>query len=80
MKINNPNINPKRPILVASIIEYNKIAKHLDGLGYTWDSKGKLITTNFFTPKEFPLYLYCYSNKTVFWSLTLDNIHNYNGE
>ena len=80
MKINNPNINPKRPILINNITDYNRVLKHLDGLGYTWHTGKNLTKTILHQPPNFPFYLYCHNTKKVYYSPEISITYEYNKE
>lgn len=73
MKVNNPIIDVKKPILVNNKDEYNVKVHKLTKMGYKWLSGNKLTE---YIPMCFPTYLYCYSDFTIVWDDQKD-MYNY---
>ena len=76
MKINKP-FNYKVPILINSLDCYLTIAKQLKNLGFVWNGSGLDLKSYNILVVDYPIYLYCYSNKKVCYSNKLE-VHDFN--
>ena len=80
MKVNNPLVDVFKPITIKDENHYNHVIKILDGMGYMLGNNNSLFTLGFYDSIAPKNYLYCYSDKTVYWDDELNEHDYYNLE